>query len=40
MTEEQQTDTNLVNDLLANPFGATEAPVAKPVDQPAATPQA
>ena len=39
MTEEQQTDTNLVNDLLANPFGATEAPVAKPVDQPAATPQ-
>lgn len=39
MTEEQQTDTNLVNDLLANPFGATEAPVAKPVDQPAAAPQ-
>ncbi len=39
MTEEQQPDTNLVNDLLANPFGATEAPVAKPVEQPVATPQ-
>ena len=40
MTEEQQTDTNLVNDLLANPFGATEAPVAKPVEAAtAAAPQ-
>ncbi|WP_125707143.1 toxic anion resistance protein [Lacticaseibacillus porcinae] len=39
MTEEQKTDTNLVNDLLANPFGATEAPVAQPVDQPTAVPQ-
>lgn len=39
MTEEQKTDTNLVNDLLANPFGATEAPVAQPVEQAAAAPQ-
>jgi uncharacterized protein YaaN involved in tellurite resistance len=39
MTEEQKTDNNLVNDLLANPFGATEAPVAQPVEQAAATPQ-
>lgn len=39
MTEEQKTDNNLVNDLLANPFGATEAPVAQPVEQTAATPQ-
>jgi uncharacterized protein YaaN involved in tellurite resistance len=39
MTEEQKTDSNLVNDLLANPFGATEAPVAQPVDQPTAVPQ-
>lgn len=39
MTEEQKTDNNLVNDLLANPFGATEAPVAQPVEQAAAAPQ-
>lgn len=39
MTEEQKTDSNLVNDLLANPFGATEAPVAQPVEQAAAAPQ-
>lgn len=39
MTEEQKTDNNLVNDLLANPFGATEAPVAQPVEQATAAPQ-
>ncbi|WP_407891770.1 toxic anion resistance protein [Lacticaseibacillus sp. N501-2] len=36
MTEEQKTDANLVNDLLANPFGQTPAPTAQPAAQPTA----